>query len=94
MDGMFRASVSQHLFDVGDHLLGVRGGRIALHLCAVAGDEELGEVPQEAAFLLRTSDLSMAQIADRLHFADQASFTKFFQRLRGTAPGEYRRQPI
>ena len=33
----------------------------------------------EASFLLRTSSLSIQQIADRLHFADApSSFSKFF----------------
>lgn len=44
----------------------------------------------EAAFLLDTTTLTVAQIADRLHFADKASFTKFFSRLKGTTPRKYR----
>ena len=44
----------------------------------------------EASFLLRTSRLSISQIADRLHFADAPSFTKFFVRLKGMPPKEYR----
>ena len=44
----------------------------------------------EASFLLRTSDLSITQIADRLHFADTPSFSKFFSRLKGQSPREYR----
>lgn len=44
----------------------------------------------EAAFLLRTSQLSISQIADRLHFADLPSFSKFFSRLKGVSPREYR----
>lgn len=44
----------------------------------------------EASFLLRTSQLSIAQIADRLHFADAASFSKFFSRTKGLSPREYR----
>lgn len=46
----------------------------------------------EATFLLRTSKLSIAQISDRLHFSDQAAFSKFFSRMKGVAPKEYRRQ--
>lgn len=46
----------------------------------------------EAAFLLRTSRLSITQIADRLHFADPASFSKFFTRLKGVSPKTYRVQ--
>lgn len=44
----------------------------------------------EASFLLRTSTLTVSQIADRLHFADAPSFSKFFSRLRGMSPREYR----
>lgn len=44
----------------------------------------------EASFLLRTTDLTIAQIADRLHFADSASFSRFFTRLKGTTPRSYR----
>lgn len=44
----------------------------------------------EASFLLRTSPMSIAQIADRLHFADAATFSKFFSRLKGMSPRLYR----
>lgn len=44
----------------------------------------------EASFLLRTSKLSITQIADRLHFADTPSFSKFFSRLKGKSPKAYR----
>jgi AraC-like DNA-binding protein len=44
----------------------------------------------EASFLLRTSSMSITQIADRLHFADTPSFSKFFSRLKGMSPREYR----
>ena len=45
----------------------------------------------EASFLLQTSQLSIAQIADHLHFADTPSFSKFFSRLNGMSPKEYRK---
>lgn len=45
----------------------------------------------EACFLLRTTTLSITQIADRLHFADKSSFSKFFQRQHGVSPREFRR---
>ena len=45
----------------------------------------------EASFLLQTSQLSITQIADRLHFADTPSFSKFFSRLKGVSPKEYRK---
>ncbi len=44
----------------------------------------------EASFLLKTTQLSIAQIADHLHFADTPSFSKFFSRLNGMSPKEYR----
>lgn len=44
----------------------------------------------EASFLLRTSQLSIAQIAERLNFADLASFSKFFLRMKGLSPRAYR----
>ena len=46
----------------------------------------------EAGFLLRASGMSIAQISDRLHFSDQAAFSKFFSREQGVSPKEYRRQ--
>ena len=45
----------------------------------------------EATFLLQTSKLSITQIADRLHFADTPSFSKFFLRMKGVTPREYRK---
>lgn len=44
----------------------------------------------EATWLLLTTELSIAQIADRLHFADAASFSKFFTRLKGQSPRVFR----
>lgn len=44
----------------------------------------------EASFLLQTSSLSITQIAESLHFADSASFSKFFLRLKGMNPKDYR----
>ena len=44
----------------------------------------------EASFLLQTSGLSITQIADRLHFADTQSFSKFFLRMRGINPKRFR----
>jgi len=45
----------------------------------------------EASFLLKSSNLSITQIADKLHFADTPSFSKFFSRLNGISPKEYRK---
>lgn len=46
----------------------------------------------EAAYLLRNSSLTTTQIAEQLHFASQASFSRFFTRLKGVAPSDYRRR--
>lgn len=46
----------------------------------------------EASFLLRTTQLSITQIADNLHFADTSSFSKFFFRLKGVTPKIFREQ--
>ena len=45
----------------------------------------------EASFLLKTSQLSITQIADHLHFADTPSFSKFFSRMKGMSPKDYRK---
>ena len=44
----------------------------------------------EALFLLRTTSMSITQIADRLHFANQSSFSKFFLRMKGVTPKRFR----
>ena len=48
----------------------------------------------EATWLLTSSSLSVAQIADRLHFASTASFAKFFTRVRGKSARAYRQKRI
>ena len=47
-------------------------------------------IVMEASFLLRTSPMSITQIAERLHFADTPSFSKFFLRMKGMNPRRYR----
>lgn len=49
-------------------------------------------VIQEAKILLLHSDLQISQIADRLHFANASFFCKYFRRLTGMSPGEYKKQ--
>lgn len=44
----------------------------------------------EATWLLQSSKMSIAEIAERLHFADQSSFSKFFIRHKGITPKTYR----
>ena len=40
--------------------------------------------------LLQTTNLSIAAIAEQLHFSDQSSFGRFFTRMKGIAPKAYR----
>lgn len=47
----------------------------------------------EAKMLLKSTGLSIVQIAERLDFADAPSFGKFFSRMAGVPPGQYRRLP-
>ena len=44
----------------------------------------------EAAWLLQSTNLSIYNIAERLHFSDQSSFARFFTRMRGISPKAYR----
>lgn len=44
----------------------------------------------ESVWLLQTTTLSVAQIADRLQFAETASFARFFRRLKGCTPKTFR----
>ena len=46
----------------------------------------------EACWLLKTTDYSIQRISEILHFADQASFSKFFKRLNGKNPLQYRHE--
>lgn len=50
----------------------------------------------EAMFLLRQTKLSVAQIADRLHFSETTTFARFFNRMKGMTPNKYRivREPL
>lgn len=44
----------------------------------------------EASFLLQTTDLPTCRIAERLCFANQSSFSKFFLRMKGINPKRFR----
>lgn len=44
----------------------------------------------EAKMLLRTTDLTVQEIASRLNFANQSFFGKYFKHLTGYSPTEYR----
>ena len=45
----------------------------------------------EASVLLRNPALTVAQIADTLHFPDQSAFGKYFKNVKGLSPATYRR---
>lgn len=44
----------------------------------------------ESAWLLQSTDFTIADIAARLHFSDQSSFGRFFTRMKGVSPKAYR----
>lgn len=45
----------------------------------------------EVIKLLDDTDMTVQEIADRLHFADQATMARFFKRQKGVPPTEYRK---
>ena len=45
----------------------------------------------EATFLLRQTSLSITQISDQLNFAEVTTFARFFQRMKGMNPREFRK---
>lgn len=47
---------------------------------------------QEAIALLLNSNLKIKEVADRLHFANEFYFSRFFSKLNGTAPARYRQR--
>ena len=46
----------------------------------------------EAAWLLNSTELTIASIAEQLHFSDQSSFSRFFARMKGVSPKVYRKE--
>lgn len=46
----------------------------------------------EAKVLLRNHEISIAQVADEIHFPDQSSFGKYFKKHTSFSPTEYRSQ--
>ena len=49
-------------------------------------------IVEEAKLLLKETNLSIASVAEELHFSDQASFSKFFKKHTGLSPLSYRRE--
>ena len=42
--------------------------------------------------MLQEPEMKITEIAHRLDYSDQGHFTRFFNRVAGVAPGEYRKQ--
>lgn len=56
-----------------------------------AGDWIENYVGMEAKVLLKSTDLTVQEIASRLNFSSQSFFGKYFKHLTGQSPTEYRR---
>lgn len=48
------------------------------------------ELFREACWQLKFTEMSIQQISEKLHFADAYTFSKFFKRMNGSSPKEYR----
>ncbi len=59
-----------------------------------AGELIRDRVVLEAKRLLVNSDLTISQIADALHFEDNAYFTRFFKKYTGISPEAFRQEYI
>lgn len=44
----------------------------------------------EAVWILKTTNLSIGETADKLNFINQSSFCKFFKRMKGISPKDFR----
>lgn len=81
---------------VGDlaRAVGMSRSAFARDFKALTGEGPLtyltGRRIEQAAQLLRQSDLSLAQIAQRTGYESEYSFGKAFKRTRGISPGRYR----
>ena len=50
------------------------------------------KITAQAKVLLRTPNITIKEITDKLHFADQSSFGKFFKKHTGQSPKKYREE--
>lgn len=48
----------------------------------------------EAQSLLATTNLTISQVSDRLHFPDSSTFGKYFKRVTGMSPKEFRSRGV
>ncbi len=51
-------------------------------------------VANECQALLLSTDLTLQQISDKLHFPSPSVFSKFFKRMTGLSPRDYRKQTL
>jgi AraC-like DNA-binding protein len=52
------------------------------------------ELREKALLLLRSADLSLEQVAERIGYSDVANFTRAFRRWTGQTPAQYRRSVL
>jgi AraC-like DNA-binding protein len=64
--------------------------RLAAHGVTYSSLAE-SELRERAILLLRSSDLSLEQVAERIGYSDVANFTRAFRRWTGRTPARYRR---
>lgn len=67
------------------------------HICKETSGKYASEwidtfIMAEARILLRSTNLTIQQIAYHFHFSDQSSFGKYFKLLEGCSPKEYRKR--
>ena len=69
--------------------------RLMLMLCLILSHHHIDNMLlNESMWLLNTTTLSVAQIAERLHFADSTTFARFFRRMKGVTPSDYRNRNL
>ena len=57
-----------------------------------AGEVIRNRIILEAKRLLINNDMTVLEIANHLNFADNSYFTKFFKKLEGVTPEEFRKR--
>ena len=63
--------------------------------CIISAGEVIRKrIALEAKLLLVNFNLSIQEVADRLNFADNSYFTKFFKKQEGVSPEQFRKEII
>lgn len=74
--------------------LGISSAYLSKIIKSNSGKTVMGHINdmllKEAVWALKSSDKPIKRIAEELNFADQASFNKFFRRMKGCSPTEFR----